>query len=183
MDAPSGAATVTLFDAITPQLDSAGSGAGGAADSATGTSTATATSTSTSTSSAAPSTRPNDTTVYHAGDVTELRLPGGQPPASASNPASAAFAPGSASGLDPGDDRTLAQLRDVLSLGASTSSSPLVTEVYAQTPQARFAVAKRARGDGAGGELFVLTGRKDASLTDAERGVRAHAFVRPEFTS
>lgn len=69
------------------------------------------------------------------------------------------------------DNGTLSTLRDILL--APTGPN----EVYAQAPSTRFAVAKKAEG-----ELYVLTGRKEASLTEAERAVRAYAFVRPEFS-
>lgn len=91
-----------------------------------------------------------DTTVYHAGDVTESTGP-----------------------MDTQESGTLAALRGMVVGG--------VGEVLAQTPSGKFAIAKSAEeGDG---ELFALTGRRDASLTDAERVVREFAMLRPEFTT
>lgn len=63
---------------------------------------------------------------------------------------------------------------------AKGASERSISEIYARTPS-KFVVAKRTRttsspnapGDEAkarnGGELYMLVGRKDASLTDAER--------------
>lgn len=79
--------------------------------------------------------------------------------------------------VDGGDSSTLAALRDLI-LGD-------VGEVLAQTPGGRFVIAKRADQDGEEakeGELYAVTGRRDASLTDAERVVREFALLRPEFT-
>jgi hypothetical protein len=91
-----------------------------------------------------------DTTVYHAGGVTE-----------------------SAGTMDTTESGTLAALRSMV-LGG-------VTEVLAQTPGGKFAIGKAAEeGDG---ELYALTARRDASLTDAERVVREFALLRPEFTT
>ncbi len=64
---------------------------------------------------------------------------------------------------------------------AKGASERSISEIYARTPASKFVVAKRTRttsspnapGDEAkarnGGELYMLVGRKDASLTDAER--------------
>jgi hypothetical protein len=79
------------------------------------------------------------------------------------------------SGKLHGADGVLAALRDVIV--APTGPG----EVYAQLATGRFVVAKKA-DNGGDGELFVVTARKEASLTDAERAVRGYAFVRPEFS-
>lgn len=69
---------------------------------------------------------------------------------------------------------------------ADLRSDPSVLEILARTPSSRFVVAKRARttplskdteekATGNGSELYMLVGRKDASLTDAERESLLHA--------
>ena len=57
-----------------------------------------------------------------------------------------------------------------------TSSSALTElremntdEVYARTPSSKFVTVKRVEKNGTPGQLFMMVGRKDASLTDAER--------------
>jgi hypothetical protein len=74
-----------------------------------------------------------------------------------------------------GTDGVLASVRDVL-LGQG------VREMYAQLPTGRLVVGKSAAGGVGQGELYVVTARKEASLTDAERAVREYAFVRSEFS-
>jgi hypothetical protein len=47
-----------------------------------------------------------------------------------------------------------------------------INELYARTASSQFVVAKRIRAEENGtasNELYLLVGRKDASLTDAER--------------
>lgn len=44
-------------------------------------------------------------------------------------------------------------------------SDPSISEVYARTPASRFVAAKRSGKE----ELYMLVGRKDASLVDADR--------------
>lgn len=74
--------------------------------------------------------------------------------------------------MDTQESGTLAALRGML--GG-------VGEVLAQMPGGRFAIGKRAEeGDG---ELYALTARREASLTDAERVVREFALLRPEFST
>lgn len=75
--------------------------------------------------------------------------------------------------LDPVDSGSLAALRDLV-LGD-------VGTVLAQTPGGRFVIAKSPPAEE--GELYGVTGRRDASLTDAERVVREFALQRPQFTS
>ena len=94
--------------------------------------------------------------------------------------------------IDPVSASALADLREALLgsvqlfhraayllIGRSDTS---VNEVFARTPESRFIIAKRAgvslRPNDTGlqsedgGELYMLVGKKDASLTDAERKSR-----------
>ncbi|WOO80620.1 uncharacterized protein LOC62_03G004146 [Vanrija pseudolonga] len=101
-----------------------------------------------------PKAPPPNPTVYHAGQVTER----------------------SGGTLDSADSAILVDLRQAL------TSDTVVTAVYGQTPQNRFAVGKVVHTP-ASQELYLVTGKKDSSLTDAERAVRAYTYARPEFTS
>lgn len=100
-----------------------------------------------------PKAPPPNPTVYHAGQATER----------------------SGGTLESADSAVLVDVRQAL------TSDAVVTAVYGQTPQNRFAVGKVVHS-AAPQELYLVTGKKDSSLTDAERAVRAYAYARPEFT-
>ena len=87
-----------------------------------------------------------DTTIHHRGSVTEVIGP-----------------------LDNPGARTLMRLRDQLRYAIPAKRCVLrvrdADEVFARDANGRFFVAKRGKG---AGELLMVLGRKDASLTDAE---------------
>ncbi|WWD17044.1 hypothetical protein CI109_101481 [Kwoniella shandongensis] len=73
--------------------------------------------------------------------------------------------------FDNASEQTLSELRGTLQRAAS------ISEVYAKTSGSQFVVAKQSEEK----ELYLLVGRKEASLTDAEQAVRSFARLHPEF--
>ncbi|WVQ79599.1 hypothetical protein IAT38_001699 [Cryptococcus sp. DSM 104549] len=72
--------------------------------------------------------------------------------------------------MDAGTAQTMVELRGQL------KSSPAVTEIFAKASTSRFVVAKQT----AQSELYLLVGKKDTSLTDAEHTLRGLSRSRPE---
>ncbi|WVQ99665.1 hypothetical protein IAU59_006804 [Kwoniella sp. CBS 9459] len=91
--------------------------------------------------------------------------------------------------IDPASDAVLVDLRGRL------RSDPFIEEIYAKTPASKFVVSKSLAADStedddekseSGGtqerkELYMVVGRKDASLTDADHAFRSLTRYHPEF--
>ncbi|WVF71198.1 hypothetical protein IAT40_005998 [Kwoniella sp. CBS 6097] len=87
--------------------------------------------------------------------------------------------------IDLASDAVLMDLRGTL------QSDWTVEEIYTKTPASKLVVAKRIAPDGVEKqtehektkELYMVVGRKDASLTDADHAFRSFTRVHPEFGS
>ncbi|KAL7422001.1 hypothetical protein Q5752_003774 [Cryptotrichosporon argae] len=100
--------------------------------------------------------------------------PVGQPAAPLAN-ASVLLEAGDVSVLGPAVDT--ASERAMLEMRGMLLADPSLAEMHVRTPAQRFVAARRSGVD----ELYMLVGRKDASLTDSEHAVRALARGHPQF--